>query len=442
MTMGVVGEQQPGRRGLTALREHLSAPLFRNAYFLILSSTLTSLLGLPFWALAARNYSAADVGRASAIISALALISGFAQLGMTSVFPRYLPGAGSRTVRFVLGTYGATLLLSLALGITAALTSSLWAPPLRFLGDDSKWFVLFVVMTAASTISGLQDSVMTGLHEARWVPVENVIFGLAKIALVVVFASDHPHAGVVLAWMVPLIVLLVPVNLATFARFIPTHLRSTTEVTRSWTARDVRRLILGSFPGEFASLVIAYFLPILVVDLVGPRKGAYFYVPWTISIGMRFIAQNLATSMTVEVGFSEAKRREHLRDVSIGTFRLLIPALALVLIAGPYVLGVFGHRYDIAGSGALRLLALGTIPHAISQLGLGLARVRHDGRFVGIVQSTDAVVMLALSAVLVPSIGIAGAGLAWLVAQSVAATINVPSLWRALRGPIAPAQSH
>ncbi len=436
--MAVAREQRDGRRGLAAFRRHVSAPLFRNAYFLILSSTLSSALGLPFWALAARNYTAADVGRASAILSALALISGVAQLGMTSVLPRYLPSSGSRTRRFVLATYGVTVLLALALGALAAATSSLWSPPLRFLATDDQWFALCVGMTAIWTISALQDAVMTGLREARWVPVENVTMGVAKIALVVAFATSHPRAGIVLALLVPMVVLLVPVNAAIFGRFIPAHERATGSSAPSWRVQDIRRLIVGNFAGDTASLVIAFFLPILVVDLAGPRQGAYFYIPWTISIGLRFIAQNMAISMTVETAFDETKRREHLRKVLTGTFRLLLPAVVVVLLAGPYVLDLFGHRYAQAGTTTLRLLAIATIPHAVSMLGLGLARVRHDGRFVGAVQVTDAVVMLAVSAALIPSIGIAGAGIGWLAAQSVAAALCAPGLWRAYHAPIAP----
>jgi hypothetical protein len=63
-------------------------------------------------------------------------------------------------------------------------------------------------------------------------------------------------------------------------------------------------------------------------------------------------------------------------------------------------------------------------------LGLGLARIHHNGRFVGLVQAADATVMLVASALLIPRIGIAGAGIGWLVAQSVAGALCAPTLWR------------
>jgi len=56
------------------LKKHLSNPLFKNAYFLMLSSLTSAGSGF-FWLIAARFYSAVNVGIASAIISATGLIS-------------------------------------------------------------------------------------------------------------------------------------------------------------------------------------------------------------------------------------------------------------------------------------------------------------------------------------------------------------------------------
>ena len=57
------------------LKKHLSDPLFKNAYFLMFSSLSSAGSGFFFWLIAARFYSTADIGLASAIISAMGLIS-------------------------------------------------------------------------------------------------------------------------------------------------------------------------------------------------------------------------------------------------------------------------------------------------------------------------------------------------------------------------------
>ena len=63
------------------LKKHLSDPLFKNAYFLMFSSLTSAGSGFFFWLIAARFYSTADIGLASAIISAMGLISMLSLLG-------------------------------------------------------------------------------------------------------------------------------------------------------------------------------------------------------------------------------------------------------------------------------------------------------------------------------------------------------------------------
>jgi len=46
------------------LRAHLTVPLYRNAYALMLNTGVTGLLGLLYWLLAARHYTPVEVGRA------------------------------------------------------------------------------------------------------------------------------------------------------------------------------------------------------------------------------------------------------------------------------------------------------------------------------------------------------------------------------------------
>ena len=65
-------------------------PLFKNAYFLMFSSLTSAGSGF-FWLIAARFYSTADIGLASAIISAMGLISMLSLLGFDISLVRFLP---------------------------------------------------------------------------------------------------------------------------------------------------------------------------------------------------------------------------------------------------------------------------------------------------------------------------------------------------------------
>src|SRR5262247_3643604 len=69
-------------------------PLVRNGYSLIASAGVTSILGLVYWLLAARLYSVVEIGLNAALISTMMAVGGIAQLNLTSVLTRFLPGVG------------------------------------------------------------------------------------------------------------------------------------------------------------------------------------------------------------------------------------------------------------------------------------------------------------------------------------------------------------
>lgn len=421
--MAVAGPA-PGRlRGVS--------PLVRNASLLLVSTLVLSGLGFLFWVVAARGYSAPVVGRASAVVSAVMLVSGIAQLGLATLLVRYLPGAGARTRRTVTTSYAASAVATVAAAVVALVAFRLLVPELRFVADDPVWAAAFVLGCTGFSIFSLQDSVLTGLRETRWVPVENTAFSLLRLGLLVAFASGGTTAGLVAAALLPAALLVVPVNAAVFRRFVP---RATAApATGTWTRADVLRLGLGNYVGNVASLVSVYLLPVVVVGALGERDAAFFYMPWTIGISLGLVASTLATSLVVEASYDEARAGALARASLRGVVRVMLPVSVVVTLASPYILRVFGEAYATHGDGLMRLLALSVLPQAVATIGIAVARMRHDGRLVAVVQVVVAVLGVGLAAALMPSLGIAGVGAGWLVSQCVAAALVVPGLLRAVR---------
>ena len=84
----------------------------------------------------------------------------------------------------------------------------------------------FVVSTAAWSVFSLQDSALTGLRASVWIPLENAVYGVVKLGLLVVVAQTSLSDGVFTSWTLPVVALLVPVNLLLFRRLIPRHAAS------------------------------------------------------------------------------------------------------------------------------------------------------------------------------------------------------------------------
>jgi O-antigen/teichoic acid export membrane protein len=410
--------------GRARLREHLSDPLYRTGYYLILGTGVTSLLGVGFWALAAHSYSASVVGRNAAAISAMTLVAEACTLGLSAVLVRYLPVAGGSTRRLVSRSYTVTISLALVVGLIAALTSGIWSPELSFLSGGG-WLVGFVLAAAATTVFTLQDSVLTGLRAAKWIPLENSLYALAKLLLLIALASSLAGSGPFIAWTAPLLIATLVVNYLIFTRLIPA---SPSE--GSLDRKNLFSMATGNYAGKLFTLAGNLYMPILVANQASPAEAAYFFVPWMISLAIELVALNMMTSLTVEAATDLPHLRQLTRRALGQAMRLVVPIAALVAIVAPWALLVFGSDYADEGASLLRLLALGMVPNVIVTLGITIARIEHRGRIVVAVQGTHCVLVLVLSALLLPSLGIDAVGYVWTASQTALAAILLTTLLR------------
>jgi O-antigen/teichoic acid export membrane protein len=112
--------------------------------------------------------------------------------------------------------------------------------------------------------------------------------------------------------------------------------------------------------------------------------------------------------------------------------KLLVPTVALVVIATPLILDVFGSAYRSHGTLVLRLLALSTLPNVVVALALAIGRVQHRNVAVIGMQAAVCVLALGLARLLLPRYGINGAAAAWFTAQCAVALAVSPQLLRSL----------
>jgi O-antigen/teichoic acid export membrane protein/aminoglycoside phosphotransferase (APT) family kinase protein len=408
------------------LRGHLRTPLYRNAYALTLSSTLTSVIGVGYWVLAARLYPPAVVGLNSAAIAAMMFLAGVAQVNLPSVLVRFIPEAGRGTRRFVGTAYLISGGCAAAAGLVFLWRLDLWAPKLAFLHAGPLMAGWFVAAVAGWSIFVLQDSALTGLRQATWVPIENAGFSVTKVLLLLVFVAWLPSYGVLASWTVGMVATLLPVNLLLFRRLMPQHMART--AGRGATLDPVRvvRYLAGDYLGSLSWLAATMLVPVLVLQVAGPTQNAYFYLCWQIAYALYYVSPNMGSSLIVEVANDPSQLARYSRQVFVQTLRLVVPVVVVVCVGAPLVLRVFGPAYAQHGSLVLRLLALSAIPHIVNTVYVSIARAQRRVGAIAAVLVTLCVLVLALSVLLLPRIGITGVGVAWLVSQTLLALVLLP----------------
>ena len=410
------------RRGFSSrIAEHIRTPLYRASYALVLSAAGTAVLGIGYWAVATRTYSAHEVGVQSVVVSTMLFLSGLSQLSLNSVLIRFLPVSGRRSGPLIGGAYAASVAAAVAVATVFVVGTPLWAPTLSFLRRDPIWFGAFVASTAAWCVFSLQDSALAGLRRTTWVPIENIGVSAFKIVLLVALQSRLAHAGVFASWAVPAALAAVIVNVLIFSIIVPPL--QNTDAAEHHPLRAIVRFAGGNYVGFVFFAASSNLLPLIVLNRTGATTAAYFFLPWAIISALFLVAASTATSLTVEAVRDIAELGSYYRRTLVHTFALLAGPVALLCLGAPTLLRLFGSGYAEHGATGLRLLSLGVLPNALVLIGLGVLRIR--GRVVRLagIQALVAVLLLGGSYVLLPRYGITGVGIAFDLSQVAAATL-------------------
>ncbi|WP_217245569.1 lipopolysaccharide biosynthesis protein [Streptomyces sp. AC602_WCS936] len=420
------GDPTPAGRG------HGGDSLFKNAYFLMLSTGVSAVLGLGFWLVAARYYSEEAVGQGSAAIAAMRLLASITATTMIGAVVRFVPRAGRATGPLVWRAYAASSVVVALAAVVFLLTLDLWGASYAPLGTAEAG-ALFVAACVAWALLTLQDGVLTGLRKAEWVPAGNAVFSVGKLILLAVFATTLPVLGIFVSWAVAIAFSTLPLGWLIFRRLIPRQAAADHDVEPP-KVREMGRFLAGDSLGALFSLAMINLLPVMVAVNFSAAENGYFYVAYTVGGTMEFMAINMASSLTAHASHDPRRLADGVRGALRRMTLLLVPVVLFLVAFAPQILTPFDDGYAEHGSTVLRLLAIGALPRIVVELYIGVLRVQGRTGALAAVQGTMCVLVLGSAAMLFTPAGIAGAGWAVLGGMTVVAIGCAPGLRAVLRG--------
>src|SRR6187399_117409 len=216
------------------------------------SAAITAVAGMIGWIVAARLLPPAEVGDTSAFVSGFLLVAGIAKLGLGPAILRWLPRAGSRRRSLLSRSYLAVLLGGL-LGATVFVLVPAGGQMVHRLPAGA---ALFVPAAVAWTLFQFQDSVLTGLGQARWVPVENGSFSVLRLALLAALAPVAGSLGLIASWLVPTLLGVGVVSVLLFLRVRPGPVPGTLP-----DRREIVRLLAPTYPATVCVVVLYNLVP-------------------------------------------------------------------------------------------------------------------------------------------------------------------------------------
>lgn len=410
----------------TRLINYLKDPLRKNSVFLIGTDVLLSAFGFFFWLLAARLYAASDVGVAIAVISAAQLLSLFSGLGFDVGIIRFLPDEEDKPAMInscftIVGLFSVLLALCFVSGL------NIWSPVLVFLQRDVVFLTIFVLLVIGYSLFWLQHHVFIGLRATEFSFIQSLIAGL-RLALLPILVWLGT-VGIVSSFGIGFCVALV------VASFFIWKLHSTYRpipVVRKRIVKDMVSFSFGNYIAESLNLLPGLILPMLVVNVVNPETGAYFYIAWMIVMLLLGVPRWTGSALLSEVSHGPQQVGRQVAKAARFMFVMLVPAILLLFFVGNSLLSLFGAQYAVEGSTLLRMLALSCVPIAFNELYVTLCLVDKKVKPVIYVRAFVAAATILGGYSLLEVMGLAGIGVAWLTGSIIVMLVTMPLMLRRL----------
>ncbi len=400
------------------LKQTVATPLYSNAFYLMLNTGVLALLGFFFWMIVARFYTEAEVGFSSAIISAISLLALISMVGLNISIVRFLPHA-DKPQDLINSCYTLSGLISLAVAGIFLAGLGFWSPALAFVNQHAVFASAFIVFTILWTLSGMVDFTFVARRRADFVLSKNTIFSVLKLPLPILFVLFFHTFGIVASWGIAAAV-AVAVSIFLFLRRVQDSYKPVPTLKLS-LLKDMWRYSGGNYLASLFAGCPAFILPLMVVNILGAEQNAYFYIGWMMAGLLFAIPRAVSQSLFAEGSHFEDKLRENVtRSVKL-TYLLLVPAVIVLILAGKWVLLVFGQSYSLNGLHLLWVLSLSSLPLAINSIYFTILRVTGRIKELVAIWGFIALSVLLASYLIMPVTGIIGIGYAWLGAQAVVA---------------------
>ncbi len=421
MTVPAMTGPPPGR--LAAMR---SSKMLQGSAWILIALGVQSVLGFLFWLIGARVATSSELGRASALFTAIQFVNYASGLGLTVALARHVTDTSDESDA-LFGWGVAATVVSSAIGGAAYLAAVHTDAVSLVRGSVGGW-VLFCAYTAGTSVGLLVDVRLMAARRWGWMVARIAVTNAVRIPLVFVDVGIRSDLWLYHLMLAPLAVsgvLALPLMSAIDAGRIRWR--------RPASLAGMARFSAVNWVATLASNAPQFVLPLVVAQSVAPAINANFFLAWTVT-GLVFLVPGAIAQVLLVEGSKDVNAaavpaagdhhaEPHRAREALG-FSLGLAVLAWLgsLVASSLVTAVFGDAYARTAR-LLPTLMVAGIPWAITSVRLSEARIRRDQVATVAITTTLGLGILLPVLLFVPSLGTVAATRSWVFGNLAAAIV-------------------
>jgi len=388
--------------------------LFRGSAWLSISTVVTALGGLLFWIIAARLYSTSEVGRATALFSAVLFVNYATNFGLGIAVARYSRDQSDASIT----TYRDAIVLAAVTSVVGSAVFLAVAPhrtvaplyDISTLGGIAMWLAI----GAGMGVTTLVDVRLLALRLWPWVFVRALAVAVIRVLLIAVQPSGDP-AG----WT-----FLVAAGIPALSGAIGVIVLARTQRRRiPWRpvlpeTRAALRYAFANYLPVLAEQAPLLGLPLIVLLTVGATANANFYIAWGATLFVLMVPTAITQILLVEGGRDGAEVNHQTKLALTWSLLFMTAAWVVAWVGRDMVTVIYGKSYEYAAVIFPQFVAAG-IAWSIMSVAVTRARLEHDTRSTLVITLLFAATVLVSAAFWTGTKGVNGAVDAWLLGCAV-----------------------
>jgi len=401
---------------------YLRNPLIKNSIILSADIIIGALTGFIFWIVAARLYSTSDVGMASAIFSAMALLASLSKLGFDIGLIRYLPDSDNKT-EIINTCLTISTIVAIVLSITLISLTFVSMPSFSLLHENVYFLLLFISSVALYSFISVQNSIYISLRVPKLSLFQNSTQTVLKIVFVIVLVN-FGLLGLLYSWgMAMAVALIVGIYLCKLT--LPNYIF---KITASKKIKHILRFSIGNHTSRFLGSAPGLIIPILIINVLNEEITAYFYIAWMIAGILIMINSTVITSFFVECSHDKANKYNNLLKTLSTILVLSIIGILIIFSIGREILLVFNESYSNNALDLLKILSISCIPASINELYIILERMNEKVLNIILVNLFIGSFTIIAGYFAIVKYGLIGIGYSWLIGNTIMCLIILISM--------------
>jgi O-antigen/teichoic acid export membrane protein len=393
----------------------IRSSLFVNASYILGTNLLPGLSGFIFWSISTHLYSTHDIGIASAIISITTLVSSISGLGTLYGLIRFLPESIDQT-SFLNSIITLNLFTSLLLGLIYFVGIPLWTPGLLVIKNDLLYTSIFFLYLISSTIATIIFYTFVARLHSIYAFSYTIAINTLRLVLLGIFINFN-SAGIVGSNAVATFLALLFITF----RCLPISIRNY-HFTLIWNSDLYKRVIpysLGNYIVALLAQSPQTFLPLIILEILGPEANGYAYIPLTLIGMITSVGFSLATSAFAEGSNNLLQSHKSLLLAAFLGISISIFIALFIVFGAPWFLWIFGEKFVQQSVSLLRWSSVASIFMVFNQMVFTQLRITKQVWSLIKLSFTLLVMTLTVAYLLMPRIGINAAGIGLLVGNIV-----------------------